>query len=30
MRCVDVGLGNAIGQDIWELESICWGAVVES
>ena len=27
--CVDVGLGNVIGQDIWELESICWGAVVE-
>ncbi len=25
MKCVSVRLGNAIGQDIWELESICWG-----
>ena len=29
MRCVSVRLGNAIGQDIWELASICWGVVVE-
>ena len=29
MKCVSVKLGNVIGQDMWELESICWGAVVE-
>ena len=29
MKCVSVRLGNVIGQDIWELGSICWGAVVE-
>ena len=29
VKCVSVRLGNVIGQDIWELESICWGAVVE-
>ena len=29
MRFVSVRLGNAIGQDIWELASICWGVVVE-
>ena len=29
MKCVSVELGNLIGQDMWELESICWGAVVE-
>ena len=26
---MSVRLGNAIGQDIWELESICWGVGVE-
>ena len=29
VKCVSVRLGNVIGQDMWELESICWGAVVE-
>ena len=29
VKCVSVELGNLIGQDMWELESICWGAVVE-
>ena len=29
VKCVSVRLGNAIGQDIWELESICWGVGVE-
>ena len=29
MKCVDVGLGNVIGQDMWELENICWGVGVE-
>ena len=29
VKCVSARLGNVIGQDIWELESICWGAVVE-
>ena len=26
---VDVGLGHVIGQDMWELENICWGVGVE-
>ena len=25
MKCVSVELGKLIGQDMWELESICWG-----
>ena len=29
VKCVSVELGNAIGQDIWWVGSICWGAVVE-
>ena len=29
MKCVSVRLGNVIGQDIWQVGSICWGAVVE-
>ena len=29
VKCVSVELGNLIVQDMWELESICWGAVVE-
>ena len=32
MKCVDVvdvGLGHVIGQDMWELENICWGVGVE-
>ena len=29
VKCVSVELGNLIGQDMWELESICRGAVVE-
>ena len=29
VKCVSVELGNLNGQDMWELESICWGAVVE-
>jgi len=29
VKCVSVELGKLIGQDMWELESICWGAVVE-
>ena len=29
VKCVSVELGNLIGQDIWEVRSICWGAVVE-
>ena len=28
-KCVSVRLGNVIGQDIWWVGSICWGAVVE-
>ena len=29
VKCVSVELGNLIGQDIWWVGSICWGAVVE-
>ena len=29
VKCVSVRLGNVIGQDIWWVGSICWGAVVE-
>ena len=29
VKCVSVELENLIGQDIWEVRSICWGAVVE-
>ena len=29
VKCVSARLGNVIGQDIWEVRSICWGAVVE-
>ena len=29
MRCVSVEWGHVIGQDIWELGSICWGVGVE-
>ena len=29
VKCVSARLGNVIGQDIWELESICWGVGVE-
>ena len=29
VKCVSVGWRNVIGQDIWEVRSICWGAVVE-
>ena len=29
VKCVSVELGNLIGQDIWQVGSICWGAVVE-
>ena len=28
-KCMSVRLGNVIGQDIWWVGSICWGAVVE-
>ena len=27
--CVSARLGNVIGQDMWRVGSICWGAVVE-
>ena len=29
VKCVSARLGNVIGQDIWEVRSICRGAVVE-
>ena len=29
VRCVSVELENLIGQDMWGVRSICWGAVVE-
>ena len=29
VKCVSVEWGNLIGQDIWWVGSICWGAVVE-
>ena len=29
VKCVSVEWGNLIGQDIWWVRSMCWGAVVE-